>query len=319
MLLTDRKMYAFVIVFAALLSYMSVFEYYKVAGVVLEQIDLWHAAHINNLAPAPLQYRYLSYAFPDLLSQLLGFSLRTSYLVERYIFIWLSLITFFIFLRAWFKPYEATIQITLFIVIYNLTIFAHIQPSEEINLFIFILALLLIREQKYFYFLIVLFVGALNKDTVVFLIPIFFLYHFLQFGFSKILFLKTLLLIIIFFIIYFGIRYNFGTERDYLGGVWQYDFNKNMLLNLNLLSYNFIIPSFIPFLFIIMSWGKQNALVRAGAITLILFFLGHFLISRLEEFRTFMPMAFITIPGFFVFLYNYFSTKGDNDPRGELN
>ena len=50
------------------------------------------------------------------------------------------------------------------------------------------------------------------------------------------------------------------------------------------------------------SWRIQPFLMRALVATIALFVAGHFLVARLVEFRTMMPLALVTIPASILFL-----------------
>lgn len=101
----------------------------------------------------------------------------------------------------------------------------------------------------------------------------------------------------------------YGMDRDYLGGVWQYRYNIANMLDLNLMFYPYLLVSLLPFIFILFTWKNQPKIIKAIAFVIVPFLIGHFLISRVEEFRTYMPLALLTIPSFF---FKYIKNNHDN-------
>jgi len=294
------------------LSYISLVEYYKVISPILNSWTGWHQSHIDGMAPAPLQFRVLSFMIPEFFSHLIHAPIKYIYLAEKFTFTWLSFLLYYYFAKQYLPKHMAIILITVFSLIYNLTILAHFQPAEEINLFLFILAFFTITKQRTDLFLLIIFVAIFNKSTTVFLIPIYFLYHYLNAMPLKRNILNATLATIILFSVYFAIRLWYGLDREYWGGLWQYGYNFNELIKIHLYSYHFLFITFIPLYFILKSWHIQPNIVKSVAIMFPLFFIGHFLISRLEEFRTFLPIGTILLLGMFIYFEQYLNKTKHN-------
>lgn len=302
----NRKI-IFIIIFCISLSYLSVVEYYKVSYHIFDSWEEWHLKHMTNEMGAPLQYRIISYLIPEVIIKITHIDTWKAYLFERFIFLFLTGFFFYFYSLKLTKNNEllSILYVVIFFYLYNLTSYSHFQPAEEINTFIFLLAFYFIYSRKFYWFLVIVCVGAFNKSTVVFLIPTYFFYEILiEKKIDLKLIGKTFLVTLLFFEIYFGIRMVLG-RRAYFCEFWQYKNNITHLINRNILYYNFLFPSIIPFILIIISWNRQPVIIKALAPTIILFTLGHFLISILLEFRTFMPLSLLTIPSFGFFAEKY--------------
>lgn len=294
-----RLTYIIIIVsYTLFLAYLSTAEFVKMVMPMLHTWEGWHQGHMANMAYAPLQYRVLSYLIPEIMVRSVGVSVATAYLIERFVFTFLSCLVFHFFCRKWLSDCWCIACNTLFILLYSLATFAHLQPAEELNLLALVLGYYAIREHRFFLLLTVVAVGAFNKSTVVFLIPFWLTFELLSQSTRDIARLagRAALLCLVFFSIYLGIRYCLGTDRVYIGYTWQTWFNVERMTKPAIRAFHWLLPSFVPAAIIAATWKRQPQLMRAFIPTIFLFAVGHFLISRVEEFRTFMGLAFVTIP-----------------------
>jgi hypothetical protein len=279
------------------LGSLSTFEYVKVSyEKCFAEFPAWHQAHISNQAVAPLQYRVLSYLIPELLSRT-GLPIGVSYILERGLFHVAAGYVFFLFCRTWLGTIDTLFATTLLMFFCTLSAFPHIQPSEEINLFAFALGLLFIRRDRFWLLLATVAVAAFNKETIGFLIPFYFLWERRRSGASGALLARTAALLGVLAVAYVGIRIHFGVNRPYLGGLWQLRHNLTIVVTDPFLGLVFLLPSLGPAAWIFLRRrGALDPFFVAFLPSLCLFVAGHVAISRVEEFRTYGPLALMTIP-----------------------
>lgn len=289
------------ITLSILLSFLSMIEYAKVAGGIFAAWDGWHYANMTGQAPSPLQQRVLSFLIPEALHQGLGLSILHSYLLERFAFLALAGAAMFMLAARFVSTEKSLTALILFFMFYNLSSLAHIQPAEEINIFIFALCFLLIDSKRFGLLLLTAAVGAAVKTTIIFIAPIYFMFCLLSHRPLTRTLLETSVLAAVIITIAAGIAQHFPEPRDYLGGFWQYTYNTQQIFNLAPQNLPFILVSLLPMVCIFYSWQKQPAIIQATALVCPLFVVGHYLISRVEEFRTFMPLAVTLLIGLLIF------------------
>ena len=278
------------------LGSLSTFEYVKVSyEKCFHEFPAWHRAHMANQAAAPLQYRVLSYLIPEALHRL-GVPIAVAYIAERGVFLVAAGVVFFRFCRIWMGTVDAVSSLTLLMFFYTLSAFPHIQPSEEINLFAFALGLLAIRTRRFGLLFTTVTVAALNKETIGFLIPLYLLWEWRTKGPSAPLWLRAGLLSSALALVYVGIRLLLGVDRPYLAGLWQARHNLALLGENPFLGLIFLIPSLGPAIWILRRRRRIDPFFVAFLPSLFLFVAGHFAISRVDEFRTYAPLALVTIP-----------------------
>ena len=286
------------LVTAALLAYVSLVTYSKIAHEVLGGLGQWHRTHLEGRAPAPLQYRVASFLIPELLMRATGMGAIKAYLTERFAFTFLFTWALLQLSREWFPVRTALLIATLFILFYDLAAFPHIQPSEEPNIFLFACAMGCILRQQFLRLCGVVLAGALTKSTIIFVVPIYFFHQwFTKHRLDSGDLLRAIVLTALIVPVLLVIERHYGTEREYLGGFWQWQDNLSSLARGKVSAYNFILVSVVPATLVFCSWRRQPPLMRAVALTTIPFVLGHFLVSRTEEFRTYMPLALAGFPG----------------------
>lgn len=315
-LIKQRYLIGFCLVLSALCHAVFV----HVGADVIKIIPTWHNLHMTNTAPAPLQYRWLSYSIPELM-RLLGINLITAYLALR--FIYLALAFFFVarltryFLSDRLAP---VLSVALLALYYAASTQAHLQPSEELNLFLFSLMIyLVITQRRLLWLSVVLVAGGLNKDTIGFLIPFVLLVGiFIRQDIRKAIY-DAAVLSVLFIFVYVGLRAYFGTGRDYLGGVWQAKYNLEYFLIHPFTGSLWMIPSLLPFLLAMYQWKKMPVAVKCFMPTVALFILGHLLISRIDEFRTFSALAAVTFPMMIqIYLHSTVTDDGVTTPRLDI-
>jgi len=268
-----------------------------VAGGIFSNLPGWHYAHIINKAPSPLQFRWLSYWLPNIFVER-GHDTVLTYLAFRTTYLCCALFIIGLVAKAIVKKEAAsTVMVLAFTVYYAASTQAHFQFSEEPNILVFATFVwLLIIDANFILILSIFIFGALTKDTVGFLIPFYFIYSMRIKGLRYAL-LTTCVLSIAFLSVYLGLRHYFGTDREYLGGLWQYRENIQYFLARPDKGIMWALVSILPMAFMTLKWNKVPLLVRCFFPSAILFVIGHLLISRIEEFRTYAPLSIVLWSG----------------------
>ena len=288
-----EKLLAFAV--SVLLGTLSTFEYVKVSyDKCFHEFPLWHHAHMTNQASAPLQYRVLSYLIPEALARA-GVPIAIAYVLERGAFLVAAGYVFFLFCRAWLGTLDTIFATTLLMFFYTLSAFPHIQPAEEINLFAFALGLTFIRAGRFVPLLLTVAIAALNKETIGFLIPFYFLWE-RRTRAGVGVYARSAALSVTLAIVYVAIRALLGTNRPYLGGLWQLPYNLHLMVTNPFLGLMFLIPSLGPAIWIFRRREWMDPFFVAFLPSLCMLVAGHLAISRVDEFRTYAPLALMTIP-----------------------
>lgn len=292
------------IILSALLSFFSIAEYLKVAQSALAEIDVWHNANIRGLAASPLQQRILSFIIPDILNKLTGLSFFACYILERFTFLFLSSISI-ICLSSIYLGFNSSLAVgLLFFFFYNLTCLSHIQPAEEINILFFSVCYILIERQRFYGLILAGMIGATAKQTIVFIVPIYIAYNLIRSGPGWGLLWRSFALgaAIVLVISIISIYYSDYEGRPYLGGFFQYYYNTRVILNLDVQALLFLFVTIIPSALIIKSWSCQPALVRSAVLVMPFYLVPHYLISKVDEFRTFMPLFVLIDIGIVIYI-----------------
>lgn len=132
---------------------------------------------------APYQYRYISHLITYNLSGLFlffwrGIAIHMGVFLINVFFCFLSIIVFDLFLKKYYNRKE---RITISILFFLFIIFMRtapepiIPPNNLINLFLTILGIYFIRENKFNYLIATVFFGGLIRETISILILIYFL------------------------------------------------------------------------------------------------------------------------------------------------
>ncbi len=289
-----------------------------VAADVLPELAVWQYVHAANLAPSPLQFRWLSYFLPEIIISS-GVDVVTTHLLFRTVYLGIAL--FFIGLiarRLIDNDMAPIVMICAISFYYAVSTQAHFQFSEEPNIMVYSIFIWLVISNANFLFILSCFVfGALTKDTVGFLIPFYLIYR-LRFNGFKYSILTTSILSSVFLAIYIGLRWYFGADREYLGGLWQYSENLRYIFDRPDKGMMWTLASILPLFFIAINWDRVPFVVKSFVPSAVLFIVGHLLISRVEEFRTYTPLAILLWSGVLAIKYNVYINSADTaTPKSE--
>lgn len=274
--------------------------YVQAAGPVLGAIPEWHAAHLQGRAPAPLQYRWLSFYLPDLLHRT-GLPLASAYLLLRAVYLAAAMGVAFAIARLVSRSRATPVLVVLLLgAYYAAASQPYLQPAEEPSLLAMgVFALLALRRAPLWQLGVVMAAGALCKDTIGFLLPWYVLLRWQRSGDVRVALREGAALAVVFSGVYLGVRFVEGAERQYLGGLWQWRTNIAFLLDHPVHGLAWTLPSLVPLAVIAAHWGRAPSYVKCFVPTLVLFIAGHWAISRIEEFRTYAPLALVMWPAAF--------------------
>lgn len=273
--------------------------YTRIGGDLMKLFPGWHQESMTGKIAAPLQYRILSFYIPDYYAKWMQIDIASAYLAIRMASLGLSFYFSGLIVRKLTNESLAPSLIILALAIYYAaSIQAHIQPAEEPNLFFFsVITWLVVRGAGIIPIVCIFILGALNKDTVGFLIPFIFLQRWVCQKSLTTALKDGAILSVIFIGIYIGLRIYYGIDREYLGGVWQAGKNFNFILRMPARALMWTLPSILPMIFLLCNWKSVPTIVKCYIPTAMLFVLGHFMISITDEFRTYSPLALMMWTG----------------------
>lgn len=277
----------------------------RVAASIMPGLPNWHKAGMLGDLAAPLQYRLLSFYLPEFYSRYIGVDITSAYLSVRLISLGLSFwFSSLVVKKLTNQPLAPLLMILAISFYYAASTQAHMQPAEEPNLLAYSAFILLIVSGAGIVPLAVIFaLGTLNKDTMGFLIPFVFLYRWVYQKNLIAAIIDCAILSVIFIAGYVGLRAYYGTERPYLGDIWQAGKNLNFLTRLPARGSMWMLPSILPLGYLILRWKSTPLIIKCFMPTVLLFVMGHLLISIIDEFRTYTPLALLMWTGVIMSLY----------------
>lgn len=277
----------------------------RIGASLMPGLPNWHKASLLGETAAPLQYRLLSFYLPEFYSKLFKVDIVQAYMSIRLMSLtlsfWFSALTV---KKLTSQPLAPVLIILAIAFYYAASTQAHMQPAEEPNLLAFsVFTWLLISGAGVIPLSIVFTLGILNKDTVGFLIPFVFMYRWIYQKNLPLAIRDCAILSTIFIAGYFGIRLFYGTDRPYLGDIWQAGKNWNFLTRLPVRGSLWMLPSVLPLVYLILRWKSTPLIIKCFMPTVFLFVAGHILISIIDEFRTYTPLALLMWTGIIMTIY----------------
>ncbi|MFH1633951.1 MAG: hypothetical protein ABIG63_08045 [Chloroflexota bacterium] len=163
--------------------------------VKLRLTPAWFDGHLESNHNLLLAFQYtnneqsrlLQFYIPEVFRQIFGLAIPNAYILQRWLFVFLTFLCFHFFLRKWFDT-QITFGGVLFLAgIMPLSYYNHLQESASLLLLTFLLALWAIREKQTLLYMAVLAIGALNNETILILPMVFFCFNFDSFEFKHLL------------------------------------------------------------------------------------------------------------------------------------
>lgn len=284
-------------------------------GILERNHDLLlHYSYTNNE-----QSRLFQFYIPEFLKQVFYLSTPDAYIIQRWVFTFLTFCCFHYYLRKWFDKGNAFSGVLFLAAIMPLTYFNHLQESAPLLLFTFLLVLWAIREQHMLAYSSVLCMGAINNETMLFLPAIYWFYNFKNFKIKALsyLALKTVGYALPAYFAVGAIRY-INRDRPHLGGAWHLPDNINGILNglyafpLDYWKTVYLYIFFIFGVFWIFSYLKFNKkplFLQRSVLAIPLFIIPHLVTGIILEVRQMLPLGFIIIPAAFFYLFMSDNTR----------
>jgi hypothetical protein len=271
---------------------------------------------------APEQYRLLQYYVPEYIHRILGVELLDAYVLQRLIWVALTFCVLHLYLRRWFDTRGAMIGTLFLAATMQWTYFDHLQESEPLNIFIFLVSFYAIRENKFWRLLGFVAIGSFNKETVIFL-PLAYLFCWYREMNIKPLLTRTLALFATVVLICGSIRWAYS-GAPYAASWFQLGYN---LLGIAgsafLLPFKYYMGIHLGIVFLygvfwimaLLSYRDKPLFLRRAILIVPFFIAGHLLIAKINETRLFLPLAPILIPMGLFYLFR--ESAGDKiAPRG---
>ena len=129
--------------------------------IAVDHQSLLAGTHANNE-----QSRLLQYLVPEALRIVSGCSVANAYAFQRWLFVFLAFAVFHQFMRRWLRPGLCFGGVSLLAALIPFTHRNDVQESAPLLTLLFVLGLWAIREEKKYWFCLVLLVGALTNETI---------------------------------------------------------------------------------------------------------------------------------------------------------
>jgi hypothetical protein len=252
------------------------------------------------------QSRLLQFYIPELFHRLFGLRIINAYILQRFLFSTLTFIGFYFFSRKWFSPKLAIIGLVLLALIIINTHVDDLQESVSLLSLTFLGTLWAIRESKTLWYVLVLFIGSINNETMLFVPALYFFFNLKSFKFKALfkLGIKTIVLALPAFIIVGVIRY-VNIDRPHLGGALHFYDN---IVRIHRLFRVFNIMWFLAIIY----FNRKPLFIQRALLSIPLFILPHMITGIISETRQMIPLSFIIIPAALftvIEMYNFFRKK----------
>ncbi len=128
--------------------------------------EQFHRRIVDGQAPYPLQYRPLVPLLCEAMTRV-GVPLTAAYNLQRFAFWFLALLLFHNFLRLWLpETLCLTGGVFLLAILPFSTIGSGYQPTDPLNLLLFVMAYGLLHERRDGWLYVVVAIGMLNRETI---------------------------------------------------------------------------------------------------------------------------------------------------------
>lgn len=295
----EEKLIIIFILIYLFLAWILSWNYFATHLIQLSSWKTWHQALIEGKIGDSNQFRLLAFWLPQIISILFEQSIQLAYIMVRFLFTFLTLCLFHLFLLKWFDHKLAFLSVILYAAITPITQLPYLQEADVIHQFFFLIGLWLIREKKILLFAILLFIATFNKETIIFLIPLYILFNWQKSRVLKVIF-ECLIFAIVWYVAFVITRNAFYSSQN--SEIWQ------LPHNISIIKDYFIINPFINYeIFWIPLFGvfwilpflrlkEKPKFLQIGAYYIIIFMIIHFLFGWPEETRIILPLAFLVIP-----------------------
>jgi hypothetical protein len=270
------------------------------------------------------QSRILQWGIPELLIRVFGLSVADAYLLQRFLFVAATFAAFHGYMRRWFTKEAAFAGVATFAACMPFTYFNHLQESAPLLMLTFLLGLFCIRDERPGLFALVLFLGALNNETMLAMPALYVLVGFsvrnMKAFFMRCASAVALVAPAVAWTIF--IRWH-TRDRPHLGDPYQLLHNLRSIKKDLLVSpfhwwhATFLYPVFIfGVLWLYMLFGRKPSFIHRTVWFIPIFIFPHLITGIISEVRQLLPLGFIVIPAAWCFLFEKYQSgtekKKDN-------
>lgn len=217
-------------------------------------------------------------------------------------FLILCQLSFYYYLRNFYFSIISFLGLVILDVLLSFTFSSILGPSvvetaDIFNLVIFILALQALYRNHFIQFLLLIFLGTLNRETTWFLLPVLFLNDFS----NKKGYFRTIIAAVVIAVPYFGLRLLIKSDNASWFTFEKLSHNIPFLsseLTTTALIANFHTAIFLlPFIILtVMNFKKHPNFLRKAVFITPLFILVHYLLGSIIETRLWLPLIVILLP-----------------------
>lgn len=251
------------------------------------------------------QSRLLQFLIPECLRTWLHVSIPDAYLIQRWLFMFLTFEFFHVFLRKWFPRSGAFAGVAFMAAMLPLTYFNQLQESAPLLSLTFLLCLWSIRAGADLLFCLTMFVGALNNETVL-ILSLAYLAVNLHSGRGNLIRvgLRTALLSAPGWLAVGVIRY-ITRDSPRLCQWWTLDFNLHFMradlsrspLRLYESTFLYVFLVFGAFwVYAFLGWSSKDRFLRRASVIIPPFLVIHMITGIISEVRLMVPLSFLIIP-----------------------
>ena len=261
------------------------------------------------------QSRLLQFYAPEFFHQVFGLTIQHSYMVTRFLFIFLAFACFHLYLRKWFSR-EAAFAGALFLAaVLPFTFLDDLQESAPGLMLFFLLGLWALRERKDGLFVLALVAGGGLTNETMLILPLVYLCDRLDWKAGWQAGLKTAYrtAVVAFpaYLVQGVIRY-INRDRPHLNSAWHLPENLIRIrwaLGENPLDmykayylFDFFLYS-VFWLYALLGYRKSPRFLQRASWMVPVFFLANLVTGIIREARQMIPVAFIIIPMAMFFLF----------------
>jgi hypothetical protein len=284
----------------------------------------WFNGQLDNNHRLLLQFQYtnneqsrlLQFYAPEFFHRVFGLTVQHSYMVTRFLFVFLAFWCFHFFLRKWFSRGASFAGVLFLAAVMPFTYLDDLQESAPLLLLCFILGLWALRENKDVWFAVAMLVGGgLTNETMLVIAAAYFFVH-LEWKegwpsrFKTVW--RTAAVSLPAFIVQGTIRY-INRDRPHLNGAWHLPDNLQRIrwaLGVNPLDmyqayylFDFFLYS-VFWLYALLGYKKSPRFLQRVSWMVPLFLLGNLITGIIRESRQMLPIAFIIIPMAMFYLFD---------------
>lgn len=261
------------------------FCHYSLLDSRVEEVCLsLHEQVLNDAAPAPIQYRILTYYAAEGLMKL-GLSFEAANFLLRFAFTFLSAAALHYFLAFWFAPVVCLAGSLFFLAALPVAYIGYyMQPMDLPNLFFLLAGCILILKRKDLWLIPLVTLAMLNRETAILIVLI---YAFVRFDELELkdLALRSGLIFAAGMLTYWFLRKAFELKPNY-SDLYFLDFNLK-----DLRTYAYALALFGPLIPLsLWKYGEKPKFIRRALLFVPFFVIIHYTIAIMTEPRLWLPV-----------------------------